>query len=1106
MSPTEDRLAGLSPAEKRALLAELLRKKAAAAVTVGELSHGQRALWFLHRLAPESTAYNVAYVARIRSRVDVGALQRVFQALVMRHDSLRARFPLRAEGPVREILPLWEVPLDVVDVAGLDDTALDTRVVAAHRRPFDLERGPVLRVSLFTRAVDDYVLLLTVHHIAVDGWSVGLLLEDFRRLYIAETTSAPAGLPTGSAVYADFVAWQTQMLSGPEGAAHRAYWQRQLGGALPVLDLPTDRPRPPSRSLAGGTRHFRLRPELAQAARELCKQERVTAFTLLLAVYHVLLARYSGQHDILVGTPMAGRSRSEFEGVVGYFANPVILRGDLSGDPPFRLFLDRMRRTVLDALSHQDDPFPLLVEALQPTRNPSRTPLFDAAFDLQNFDRIGPMVALLAAGGPGKRADIAGLTLETYDLRQQEGQFDLTLDMYDVDGQIGGLVRFNASLFEEQTIERLIGHYQRLLEGVIANPDEAVSRLPLLTDVERQRLLVEWNATDAEFPHDEPFHRLFESRVAQQPDAPALSFQGETMTYADLNRRANRLARFLGRSGVAPGSLVAVAAERRPETIVAILAVLKAGGAFVPLDLAYPPDRLADMLSDSRAQLLIAASRLPVDFPTAKARVIALDADTSAIDREDDSNLTGGATATDLAYVIYTSGSTGKPKGTLLRHLGWRNLAAAQQRAFGLGPGSRVLQFSSFSFDASIWELAMSLGSGATLCHASRETLSSMPDLQTLLQREAITTATLPPSVIGALYPEALPGLTTLIAAGEACPRVLVQKWAAGRRFFNAYGPTETTVCAAMALCDPTDTRQPPIGRPLDNFKLYVLDAVGQPVPVGVPGELYIGGVGLAVGYLDRPELTAERFVADPFAEQADARLYRTGDRVRRRPDGALEFLGRSDHQVKLRGFRIELGEIEAALRRHAGVREAVVIVREDRPGERRLVAYYLHAADVPLDDLRATLKRSLPDYMVPAALVRLEALPLLPNGKVNTAALPAPEAVGWRPGGPYVAPRTPPEEALARLWSEVLHCERVGVHDNFFELGGHSLLATQIIARTAEAFQVQVPLRSLFEGPTVAEQAVVVEALLMAELDALDDAEAERLLAADGSEQGGQR
>ncbi len=1039
MSALDDRLAGLSPAEKRALLAELLRKKASEPTEVGALSHGQRALWFLHRLTPESTAYHVAYVTRIRSRVDTAVLQRVFQALVDRHDSLRARFPMRSTGPVREVLREWQVPLEVVDVAGCDDTALDARVVAAHNRSFDLERGPVLRVSLFSRAIDDHVLLLTVHHIAVDGWSVGVLLEDFRRLYIAETTGAPADLPTRGADYATFVKWQAQMLSGPEGAEHRAHWQQRLGGALPVLDLPTDHPRPPARSLDGGTRHFVLPSELARSARDLARGARTTPFTLLLAVYQVLLARYTNQHDILVGTPMSGRSRSEFEGVVGYFANPVVLRGDLSGDPSFSAFLERLRRTVLDALSHQDFPFPLLVEALQPARDPSRTPVFDAAFDLQSFDRIGPMVGLLASSRPGARVDVAGLTLETYGLRQQEGQFDLVLDMYEVDGQIGGLVRYNASLFDVETIDRLIGHYQRLLEGVIADPDLRLSALPLLTDAERRQMLVEWNATGAEFPRDEPFHRLFESRAMQGPEAAALTFAGETLSYAELNRRANQLARFLRRNGVGRGALVAIVAERRPETIVAVLAVLKAGGAFLPLDPAYPAERIAYMLSDSRAPWLIAGSRPAADFPTAAARLIALDDESAVLAGEADGNLDDGATSADLAYVIYTSGSTGRPKGTLLRHRGWRNLAEAQRRAFGLGPGSRVLQFSSFSFDASMWELAMSLGSGATLCLARREQLSSMSDLQDLLQREAITVATLPPSVIGALAPDALPGLTTLIAAGEACPLALARRWANGRRFFNAYGPTETTVCATLALCDPLEERPPSIGRPLDNFQVYVLDAAGRPVPVGVPGELYIGGIGLAIGYLDRPELTAERFVPNPFSDGAGQRLYRTGDRVRWRGDGTLEFLGRLDQQVKLRGFRIEPGEIEATLRRQAGVREAVVAVREDRPGETRLVAYYLDAADaVSAADLRAALRRELPDYMVPSALVRLDALPLLPNGKVDLSTLPAPEAIGWRPSGAFVAPRTPAEEALARVWADVLHKDRIGVHDNFFELGGH--------------------------------------------------------------------
>jgi len=639
-------------------------------------------------------------------------------------------------------------------------------------------------------------------------------------------------------------------------------------------------------------------------------------------------------------------------------------------------------------------------------------------------------------------------------------------------------VEYNTDLFDRATVERLIGHLQTLLTGIVADPDQTISTLPLLTEAERQRLLVDWNATAVAFPRDECIHHLFEAQAAVRPAAVAVTFEGQRLSYDQLNRRANQLAHYLRRLGVGREALVGISTGRAPEMVVGILGVLKAGGAYLPLDPTYPAERLAFMLQDSQAPLLLTQAHLAERLSEPGRRVVRLDADWDEIAQESEQNPPRSATADDLAYVIYTSGSTGWPKGTMLRHRGLCNLTDAQQRAFGVAEGSRVLQFSPLSFDASVWETFMALRNGATLCLARQEVLASGPELVRLLREEGVTNVTLPPSVLRLLPEEELPALRTVIAAGEACTPDLVARWAVGRDFFNAYGPTETTVCASMYRCQAGETGPPPIGRPIANTELYVLDRNMQLLPVGVAGELHVGGVSLARGYLRRPEMTEARFVPHPYSEDPAARLYKTGDLVRYRADGNLEFLGRLDQQVKVRGFRIELGEVETVLGQHPGVREAVVAAREDVPGDKRLVGYVVAGGEPAptVGELRSYLRQRLPEYMVPTGFVYLERLPLSPSGKVERRALPAPE--GQRPEleREYVAPRDEVERELAAICGELLGVDRVGVYDSFFELGGHSLLATQLISRVREVFGVELPLRTLFEHPTVADLAGQIE------------------------------
>jgi amino acid adenylation domain-containing protein len=844
----------------------------------------------------------------------------------------------------------------------------------------------------------------------------------------------------------------------------------------------------------GATTTITLSPHLTAALKAFSRQEGVTLFMTLLAGFQTLLARYSGQDDICTGTAIANRTRAEIEGLIGFFVNTLVLRIDLSGDPSVRDVLMRVREVTLGTYAHQDLPFEMLVEAIQPQRDLSHTPLFQVMLVLTNT----PMTTL----------ELPELTVTPLDIETGMATFDMTLSLTEIPEGLVGTVQYNTDLFDARTIEDMMVHFQVLLEAVVANPEQCISVLPLLTPAERQRILVDWNQTAAPFPDSACIHHLIGNWVAVQPAAPALVFDDQIISYAEMSQRANQLAHSLQAMGAAPDTIVALCLDRSPQMVIGLLAILTAGAAYLPLDPAYPPDRLAFMIDDAQAPILVTDHDHRPLLPAFRGHTIALDRDGPAIAHQPTHPPASPVSAANLAYVIYTSGSTGKPKGALLQHRGLVNLAAWQQRAFHITPDSRILQFSPLSFDASVWEIVMALANGATLVLARRETLADGLSLLHLLRSARISHVTLPPSVLSVLPQEHLPDLTTIIAAGEACPRRLVQLWGHNRQFVNAYGPTETTVCAAMAVCSPDDPTAPPIGRPIANTRLYVLDAHLQPTPIGVPGQLCVAGVSLARGYHNRPDLTADRFIPDPFCTTPGARLYKTGDIVRYRPDGQLDFLGRADAQVKVRGFRIELGEIEAALRQIPGVRDAAVVVR-DVAGDKRLAAYLVpHTMPGPSQEsVHAHLQASLPDYMIPAAIVVLERWPLSPAGKIDRRALPAPEGLGGE--RVYVGPRTAVEERLAELCATLLGVERVGVEDSFFELGGHSLLATQLMARVRDAWQVEIPLRTLFERPTIAGLAEAIEqarpvasrdldkiAQALAAVQALSDAQTKGMLA----------
>ncbi|MGE0127980.1 MAG: amino acid adenylation domain-containing protein [Blastocatellales bacterium] len=1079
------------------------------------LSHNQRALWLAQQMRPESAAYNVVYAARLTRALNIHAFHRAFQKLVDRHPVLRATFAATRGEPAQFVHSRQEACFRVEDATDWSPSRLSQALADAVHCPFKLDQGPLARVRLFRQADLGYTAVLAMHHSITDMWSLAIFMYELGVLYTAEDTGAQPPLKPLKATYADFVQTQSEMLAGPDGERLRAYWESQLAGELPVLNLPSDRPRPAVQTYRGATQSVMLSAELMRRLKSVAEAQSATLFMISLAAFQTLLHRYTGQDDILVATPKACRDR-KFARVLGYFVNPVVMRANLSGNPKFSDFLAQVRQTVTEGFENGDYPYSLLAERLRVARDPGQPALFQVVLAWQKTTSlVSQDMTKFALNDKGGQLDVGELSYESTSLEHRVAPFEITLQMGAVGDELGATIEYNADLFDAATISRMLGHFQTLLEGIAVDPERRISDLPLLTAAERQQLLEVWNTTAAAYPLDQCAHHLFEQWVDCAPDAIAVTFSGAELSYLELNRRANKVAHYLRKVGVGPEALVGVCVDRSVEMIVAVLGVLKAGGAYLPLDPNYRRERLAFMLGDSRPAVLLTQQRLderlriadcglriadetaqspisnfqsPIRNPQSAIRnplVVCLDADWGIIARESDENpqgqpLTRGsaAIAGNLAYVIYTSGSTGQPKGGMLEHRGLCNLAAFQRRAFGVGAGSRVLQFAPLSFDASVWEMFMALGAGATLCLARQEQLASMTELNRLLREQAITTVTLPPSALSNLSPEGLPVLATVIAAGESCSRELAAKWGQGRRFFNAYGPTETTVCAAMALCDEKNERNPPIGRPIANTQLYILNTHLQPAPAGVAGELFIGGVGVARGYLNRPELTAEKFIPDPFSAEPGGRLYKTGDLVRYLRDGNIEFLGRADQQVKIRGFRIELGEIEAALTTHPAIREAVVEALsqpgpgggEDVTGEKRLVAYIVSdAKEAPsAGALRSFLKERLPEYMTPSIFVPMDAFPLTPSGKVDRKRLPVP--TGDRPNleADYVTPRTDLEKVIAEVWKEALNLEKVGAHDNFFDLGGHSLTMAKVHCKLQEKLGREISMIEMFKCATV--------------------------------------
>jgi amino acid adenylation domain-containing protein/non-ribosomal peptide synthase protein (TIGR01720 family) len=1042
------------------------------------LSFAQQRLWFLDQMEPESPIYNIPAAVRLKGTLNVIALEKGLNELIRRHESLRTTFSTVAGRAVQEIHPAYNLKLPVVDLTHLPEAERENEAMRlAHeevRRSFDLAKGPLLRLQLLRLGEEDHVLVVSMHHIISDGWSVGVLIRELTALYDAFLADRPSPLPDLPIQYADFAYWQRHWLEGEEMERQLAYWKEQLGDSPPVLELPTDRPRPATQTFRGARTSFELPVELFKKLRDLSQQEDATLFMTLMAAYMTLLYRYSRQEDLCVGTPVANRSRAETESIIGFFVNTLVIRGDLSGAPSFRELLRRIRKVSLEAFAHQDVPFEKIVDALQPERDLSHSPLFQ--------------VMLVHQKSSTQTLQVPGLTLQPLQLDTGTAKFDLTLTVVEEGERLRGEFEYNTDLFEATTIERMVTHFRLLLESVVEDPARSISTIPLLTQGERDQLLTKWGRAERDWPQQLCVHRWFEKQVQRSPDSVAVAFGEERLTYRELNGRANQLARHLRKLGVGPEVVVGLCIDRSLEMMVGLLGILKAGGAYLPLDPSYPSARLAFMLEDSGVSVLITREELQARLPDHRARVVCLDRDQAEIETESKRNLAGHADLDHLAYVIYTSGSTGKPKGVLITHRGLTNYLNWCLSAYPVDRGSGSLVHSPLAFDATITAIFPSLLVGGTVTLLP-EGIDIEELGEALRQGGGFSLVKITPmhlDLLGQhLSSEEAAGLAAaFVIGGENLTAEQIAFWqehAKDTLLFNEYGPTETVVgCVVYEVPSGwRGTRSVPIGEVIPNAWVYVLDEHMEPVPVGVPGELYIGGVGVARGYLGRPDLTAEKFVPDPFSDEPGARVYRTGDLVRYLPDGNLEFLGRLDEQVKIRGYRIEVGEIEAVLARHPDLKEVAVLAREDTPGDRRLVAYCVpqSQAQPTVSDLHQFLREELPDFMIPAAFVMLSDLPLTPNGKVDRRALPQPD--GARPDlkTEFVAPRTPKEEALAKIWSDILKVDKVGVHDNFFELGGDSILSIQVIARAAEAGMRLTP-KQIFQHPTVEGlAAVAVEA-----------------------------
>jgi aspartate racemase len=1023
-----------------------------------QLSFGQMRVWLLDQLEPGGTSYTIPALFRLNGDLNASVLEQSLNEIIRRHEPLRTYFVSVDGVPVQKIAPLQQFKIPVVDLQRLSETSrrseLSRLASLDAAQPFDLTHAPLMRATLVKLGQNEHVFLFNVHHIAFDGWSVGVFIREMSVIYKAFLKGEPSPLPELSIQYVDFAAWQRAWMQGDVFRVQLDYWKTRLGGFLPVLELPFDRPRPAVQTYNGGNYIFTLSRRLTDSLKALSQQEDVTLFVTLLAAFQVLLLRYTEQEDMVVGTPIANRNQPEIEGLLGFFLNVLVMRTDLSGNPTVRELLRRVHETALGAYAHQDLPFEKLVEELNPERYLSHSPVFQVLFSLLNQ----PMQPLELPG-------VAPSRLEYHD---GASKFDLSLFMEEADQRLTAWFEYNSDLFDEVTIERMGGHLKAILESIVSDPSQRLHQLTMLTHIEWRQLLDQWNDTRADYPNNVSLPELFQRQAAQTPDAIAVECGDRRWTYSQLDARSDQLAAFLQAVGVGPSVLVAVCVERSLEMVLALLGILKSGGAYVPLDPAHPADRIRFIVEDAQSPVLLTQQHLASDKTVSAARIICLDRDWPDIAKESSSPLPIPAAASDLAYVIYTSGSTGRPKGVQIEHRALVNFLSSMQREPGYSPDDVLLAVTTFSFDIAGLELFLPLINGGKVIVATRDTVVDGEALKEQLFTGNVTVMQATPTTWQLLLAADWMGKADLkiLCGGEPLPPELAEELLPRcAELWNMYGPTETTVWSTCTRV--VSSKEVHIGRPIANTEVYILDPNLQPVPIGVTGELCIGGDGLARGYLNRPELTAEKFIRHPF--KSGARLYRTGDLAKYRPDGNIICLGRLDSQVKVRGYRVDLGEIEALLSDVPGVMQVVVALREER-----LIAYYRSDSGQPVESsvCREILRTRLPDYMVPATYVLLTEIPLTPNGKVDRKALPSPDASPSTDSRTYMPPRTSTEKQLVTIWEEVLRRNPIGVNDNFFDLGGHSLLAVTLFRQIEREFSRRLPLASLFQNPTIRQLA----------------------------------
>jgi amino acid adenylation domain-containing protein len=1084
-----DQVAAVSLAKTRLLVEETRKSKSVPGFQGGQkewklereargervvLSHAQQRLWFIDRLEGTSTEYNIAEGLRLRGELNREALERAINTIVERHESLRTHFAEVEGEPVQVIEAERRILLPLEDWSGLEEGARQEKVKSALReeneKPFDLGHGPVLRMRLLKLGEQEHVLLRTMHHIVCDRWSQGIFNREFMVLYEAYRDGRENPLKSLAVQYADFAMWQRRWLEERGLESGLGYWKEQLAEIPDEIGLTLDRPRPTMQTFAGEACRFVLSAEQVAGLKRLNRENQATSYMTLLAVFGVLLWRYSGQADVVVGSPIANRQESRLEALIGFFANTLVMRMQVRAGKKVRELLGEVRRTVLEAYRHQGVPFERLVEDLSPQRSLNRTPVFQVLFALQNT----PMGA----------QRLKGVEVEPIRSEELRVRFDLEVHAIERGEEITLYWLYNKHLFDRWRMEQMGRHYVQLLDAFVKDPDCPVEAVDVLSMAERDRLLNEWNDTEAEYASERCVHELFEEQVERTPDAVAVVYEDQIVSYAELNRRAQQLAHYLRGLGVKADKRVAICMERSVDMMVALLGVLKAGGAYVPLDPDYPGERLRFLLQDSEPVVVLTQSHLGKVLLESGSAVPVVEVKGGAawegLAETNTERESIGLGSQHLGYVMYTSGSTGTPKGVMVEQRGVINRLVWAEKAVGLGRGRSVLQKTPFSFDVSVWEFFWPVITGGKVVMARPQGHKDPCYLIQSIRQHQITTVHFVPSMLQVFleHPEAS-GCSTLervVCSGEALSSGLVrrlQELLPHAELHNLYGPTEATVDVTAWRCPPdSQPRVIPIGKPIANTQVYILDGYQKPVPIGVRGEIYIGGVGVARGYLNRPELTAERFLNNPFRGESGGRMYRTGDLGRWLPDGGIEFLGRNDFQVKIRGFRIELEEIEARMREQAGVSEAVVVAREDTPGDKQLVAYYTSSDAIEpgsegegAERIRTHLSGALPEYMVPAAYVRLEKLPLTVNGKLDRKALPVPGREAYADRG-YEPPQGETETALAAIWAELLKLDRVGRHDNFFESGGHSLLAVRVVTRLRQQLGMDVAIRDLFTYP----------------------------------------